>query len=144
MSRKTARPNTTSLLKNALFVALIVFGNTFGNLLLAVSMAHMPNIFDIPFQNYLFAMVGSRFFLSGTFLITLSMFAQLSMYTWADLSYVLPVTAIGYVVTAILGRFLLQETVSLSRWVGVVIISFGVILVAHTPADTKHLEGTNQ
>jgi uncharacterized membrane protein len=72
------------------------------------------------------------------------MFAQLSMYTWADLSFVLPVTASGYVVTAILGKLFLNEAVSISRWVGVVIIAFGVVLVAETRADTKHLEGTNQ
>ncbi len=66
------------------------------------------------------------------------MFAQLSMYTWADLSYILPVTASGYVITAILSKFFLAEHISPSRWIGVVVISLGVMCVAHTPADTKH------
>jgi drug/metabolite transporter (DMT)-like permease len=124
--------------KNAVFVSLIVLSNTFGNLLLAISMVAMPSIFSVPAHAYLLLILSRGSFLSGTFLITLSMFAQLSMYTWADLSYVLPVTASGYVVTAILSRFLLQENVSLSRWIGVLIISFGVVLVARTPSDTKH------
>lgn len=143
METKTARQTTGNVVKNALFVALIVFGNTFGNLLLALSMARMPSLFATPFQDYTVSLLSSPYFLSGTFLITLSMFAQLSMYTWADLSYVLPVTASGYVVTAILGKFFLQESVSFARWIGVVVISFGVCLVAHTPPDTKH-EGANQ
>jgi drug/metabolite transporter (DMT)-like permease len=141
---KAARQNTGITPKNVLFVMLIVFGSTFGNLLLAVSMAHMPSIFLIPFPDYMGQMFGNVSFLAGTSLITLSMFAQLSMYTWADLSYVLPVTASGYVVTAILSKFFLQESVSISRWIGVVIISFGVALVARTPSDTKHLEGAEQ
>jgi drug/metabolite transporter (DMT)-like permease len=141
---KAARQITHSPAKNALFISLIVFGNTVGNLLLAISMAQMPSISSIPFQDYIATMLSNVFFLIGTFLITLSMFAQLSMYTWADLSYVLPVTTSGYVVTAILSRFFLQEKVSVSRWIGVVIIAFGVALVAHTPSDTKHLEGEKQ
>jgi len=69
-----------------------------------------------------------------------SMFSQLTMYTWADLSYILPVTASGYVVTAILGKFFLKEQISTFHWIGVVIISFGVFFVAETPPDTKHHE----
>lgn len=128
-------------MKNIFFVALIVVGNTVGNLLLAITMSQMPGFRSVGLQDYLILILSNAFFLGGTFLITLSMFAQLSMYTWADLSYVLPVTASGYVVTAILSKFFLQENVSASRWLGVVIISLGVFLVAHTPSDTKHLEG---
>jgi drug/metabolite transporter (DMT)-like permease len=127
-------------LKNALFVVLIVLGNTFGNLLLAISMARMPSFSSVPFPQFLQLVLSNGFFLGGTFLSALSLLAQLTMYTWADLSYVLPVTASGYVVTAILGRFFLQEHVSVFRWIGVVIISLGVFFVAETPPDTKHLE----
>ena len=128
-------------MKNAVFVALIVFGNTIGNLCLAISMSQMPGFRSVILQSYMGSVLTNPFFLAGTFLITLSMFAQLSMYTWADLSYVLPVTASGYVVTAVLGKLFLREHVSISRWIGVVIISFGVLLVAQTRADTKHAEG---
>jgi drug/metabolite transporter (DMT)-like permease len=117
-----------------------VFGNTVGNLSLAISMSLMPAFSQVPLLNYATAVLTSPAFLVGTALIALSMFAQLSMYTWADLSYVLPVTASGYVVTAVLGKFFLHETVSVSRWTGVVVIAFGVLLVAETRADTKHLE----
>ena len=125
-------------MKNALFVALIVLGNTFGNTFLAITMNQLPGFPTVTLLSYAIALVTSPYFLSGTFLIALSMFAQLSMYTWADLSYVLPVTASGYVITALLGKFLLNETVSVSRWIGVLVIAFGVVLVAETRADTKH------
>ena len=36
--------------------------------------------------------------------------------SWADLTFVMPATAFGYVVIALMGRFWLHETLSLSRW----------------------------
>jgi drug/metabolite transporter (DMT)-like permease len=130
--------------KNAVFVSLIVLGNAIGNLLLAMGMNHMPGLLAVPFLDYLRNAFSSASLLGGTFLVTVSMVAQLYMYTWADLSYVLPVTASGYLVTAVLSKYVLQENVSVFRWVGVVLISFGVLFVARTPSDTKHLESVQQ
>ncbi len=140
---KTLDKETRCAIKNAIFVVLIVFGNTVGNLMLAISMNQTPSISSVTVPNYFGAMLTNPFFLAGTFLSALSLLAQLTMYTWADLSYVLPVTASGYVVTAILSKFFLQEHVSMFRWIGVVIISFGVFFVAETPPDTKHVDATH-
>ena len=130
--------------KNAVFVALIVLGNTVGNLFLAISMNSMPPFSSSSWLVYVGTILANPSFLGGTFLITVSMFAQLAMYTWADLSYILPVTASGYVITAILGKFVLDERPSISRWLGVAVISLGVILVADTTPDTKHGEGAER
>lgn len=143
MSPRTPR-KTQSALKNAIFITLVVFSNTIGNLLLAVGMTHMPDIMAVPFSSYLCAAVVNVFLAVGTVLLIVSMLAQLSLYSWADLSYVLPVTASGYVVTALLSKFFLQEHVSVSRWVGVIVISVGVFFVAETPSDTKHAGSHNQ
>ena len=143
--------DTRSTIKNVIFVALIVIGNTVGNLFLAISMSHMPAFSSVPLLSYAGLVLLNPSFLLGTFLIAVSMFAQLAMYTWADLSYVLPVTASGYVITALLGKFFLAENVSVTGWIGVIVISFGVVLVAetrpdtrHTEAPAKHLEGVAQ
>jgi uncharacterized membrane protein len=50
----------------------------------------------------------------------------------ADLSFVLPVTAVGYVVSTMLGRFVLQEPVSVERWIGTGLIFVGTALVSFT------------
>ncbi len=144
MATSGASPHEASPAKNAIFVLLIVLAQTWGNLLLAVGMNHMPGLLAISFSAYLHDAFTSISLVSGTLLVTVSMFAQLSMYTWADLSYVLPVTASGYIVTAILSRFILQEQVSVSRWVGVALIAFGVVFVARTPSETKDLERVEQ
>jgi drug/metabolite transporter (DMT)-like permease len=52
------------------------------------------------------------------------------------LSYVLPVTSIGYVLPAVVGRFFLHEQVSLLRWAGISLIMLGVILVGRTSPQT--------
>jgi len=54
----------------------------------------------------------------------------------ADLSYVLLVTSVGYVLVAILGWSVLGESISTWRWVGTALITFGVSLVGSTPPST--------
>ena len=72
-------------------------------------------------------------------LCLLGFFASyLTALSWADLTFVLPSTAFGYVVVALLGKLWLHETVSLYRWAGIVLIVCGVGFVANGPSLTQH------
>ena len=62
--------------------------------------------------------------------------SYLTALSWADLTYVLPATAFGNVIVALLSRFWLQETISLERWAGIVLITVGVGFVAQGPSLT--------
>jgi drug/metabolite transporter (DMT)-like permease len=64
-------------------------------------------------------------------------FCHLLLFSWADYSYVMPTTAANYVVVPLLGLLLLHETVGFTRWVGIAIISVGVILVGWTEPNTR-------
>jgi drug/metabolite transporter (DMT)-like permease len=66
---------------------------------------------------------------------------RMSLLSVADLSFVLPVTAAGYVISTLLGREVLHEEVSAARWVGAVLISAGTALVASTPRETTDVVG---
>jgi uncharacterized membrane protein len=66
---------------------------------------------------------------------------RMSLLSVADLSYVLPVTASGYVLSALLGRIVLHEQVSASRWLGVAMITLGTVFVASSPRITVAPEG---
>jgi len=64
--------------------------------------------------------------------------AYMNALSWADLTYVLPATSLGYVLLALIARFMLHEQVSLLRWLGIALISGGVSFVAGGPALTPH------
>lgn len=61
--------------------------------------------------------------------------------SWADLTYVMPATALGYVLLALVARFVLHEHISPLRWIGIVLITSGVGFVAGGPALTEHPRG---
>lgn len=60
------------------------------------------------------------------------------MLTWADYSYVQPVSALSYAVVSLLGYFWLGETVPPMRWLGIGIICAGVLIIVGTPHRTGH------
>src|ERR1700759_3794839 len=60
--------------------------------------------------------------------------------SWADLTFVMPATAFGYVVVALLSRFWLHEHLSVSPWIGILLIPPAVGFVANSPSRTEHPE----
>jgi uncharacterized membrane protein len=45
--------------------------------------------------------------------------AYMNALSWADLTYVLPATSLGYVLLALVAKFALHEQISLLRWLGI-------------------------
>jgi len=76
--------------------------------------------------------------IAGIVLLLGFMAANLTALSWADLTFVLPSTAFGYVVVALLARFWLHENISASRWAGIALIIAGVGFVANGPSRTEH------
>ena len=62
--------------------------------------------------------------------------AYMTALSWADLTYVLPATSLGYVLLALIAKFMLHENVTPTRWLGILLISAGVGLVAGGPELT--------
>jgi drug/metabolite transporter (DMT)-like permease len=60
--------------------------------------------------------------------------------SWADLTYVLPATAISYVFMALLAKIFLHENVTVAHWAGIVLITVGVGFVATGPSLTVPAE----
>lgn len=74
-------------------------------------------------------------------LLLLAFFASyMNALSWADLTYVLPATSLGYVLLAVVARFGLHEQVSPLRWLGIGLISGGVGFVTRGPALTRPQE----
>ena len=49
--------------------------------------------------------------------------------SWMEVSVVLPLTAIGYVTTALFAKLIIHEEISTLRWAGTIAIVIGAIMV---------------
>jgi uncharacterized membrane protein len=105
-----------------------------GNLSLAWGMRHTPAVSANPLL-YLQAMLDP-FVALGVGMLILALLTRMALLSLADLSFVLPVTAVGYVLAAALGKFFLNETVTLQRWLGTLLIFAGAALVSSTSRRT--------
>ena len=72
----------------------------------------------------------------GILFLTGFMLSYMTVLSWADYSYVMPAGAFGYALLTLLAVVFLHETVSPRRWVGVVLICVGVLLVGQTKPRT--------
>jgi uncharacterized membrane protein len=66
----------------------------------------------------------------GLGLLAMAFFSLLALLSWENVSYVVPLTALSYVVGALMAKIFLGEKVDLVRWVGVLLVVVGVVLVA--------------
>jgi drug/metabolite transporter (DMT)-like permease len=76
----------------------------------------------------------------GILLLGIFFGLYLAALSWADLSFVLPITAFGYTLNAFMSWRLLGEHVSLARWIGTLIICVGVAVVSRTEQSTTRPE----
>lgn len=72
----------------------------------------------------------------GIFFLSGFMLSYMTVLSWADYSYVMPAGAFGYAILTLLAVVFLHETVSTRRWIGVVLICVGVLLVGQTKPRT--------
>jgi uncharacterized membrane protein len=126
--------------KTRVFTAIVILSNAFGNMFLAWGMRHGAGELTSPLS-FLRALF-SPWVSVGICLLITWMISRMFLLSWADLSYVLPVTASGYVLNTVLGRLFLGEQVSPARWAGTLLIMAGVILVGlgnpgHIPLDQE-------
>ena len=89
-------------------------------------------------QAFLMTVTSGTIWLAILFLIGF-MASYMTVLSWADYSYVMPAGAFGYAVLTFLAVVFLHEPVSPRRWVGVVLICFGVLLVGQTKPRTTEV-----
>ena len=104
---------------------VVVLSNVFGNFFMKFG---MPARLDTPLD-YI-TVLFRPYVALGVALLILWMMSRMALLSWADLSYVLPVTAVGYVLVALAGRVLLHEQITAKRWAGIAFIMAGVALVS--------------
>jgi drug/metabolite transporter (DMT)-like permease len=118
--------------KYLVLLGIAAFGSI-GDTLLARGMKSFGQVRPNEFL-HLFAAVLNPYVVLGIFFLFAFLSTYLSALSWADLTYVLPATAFGYVFIALIARFCLHEHISPVRWLGIILISAGVGFVAGGPA----------
>jgi drug/metabolite transporter (DMT)-like permease len=120
-------------------LAVIIFG-AFGDCSLSRGMKQVGEISLTHWQK-IFVALTNPWVVVGILLLLGFFASYLTSLSWADLTYVLPATAVGYVLIALLARFFLHEEVSVVRWIGIALIVAGVGFVASGSHTTQHPEG---
>jgi uncharacterized membrane protein len=113
------------------FLALKAAGNSW----MAWGMKQIPERMSMDPALYMRAMLNP-FVAMGIVALILALLTRMALLSLADLSYVLPVTAIGYVIAVFLGKVFLHEAVTPQRWMGTLLIFGGAVLVGTTSRNT--------
>jgi len=121
--------------KTQYLVLLVVITNVLGNVSLSRGMHQVGRIVSASPFDYVRAF-ANPWTAAGICILIIWMLSDLALLSRADLSFVLPVTASAYVLVALLGHFFLHDHISWQRWLGILLISGGVILAEITPSRT--------
>ena len=118
-------------------LAMVVCANA-GDLMLKRGMSQIGAVqLTLPGVTHAFRMtVTNGTIWVGIFFLTGFMVSYMTVLSWADYSYVMPAGAFGYAVVTFLARFVLGEQVTAVRWLGVLLICGGVLLVSRTKPRT--------
>lgn len=107
----------------------------FGDTFLDIGMKRLPAI-ELSHPSSLISAVLTPWVAGGIALLLVWFGSQISALSWADLSYLLPVTSFGNVIVALLAWRWRHEQISSLRWIGILLITAGVGFVARGPSYT--------
>lgn len=126
--------------KTRSFALLVILSNALGNFSLTWGMKHRGEGLTLSPLSYVEAILTPWVAL-GILLLILWMLARMALLSWADLSYVMPVTSLGYVANSVMGRLFLHEQVTAERWIGTLLIVAGTALVGIGNVQTSPPSG---
>ena len=115
-----------------LFFSLIVIAGTAGELCVSRAMKDIGEVHDFrpaALIKVILRALRVKWMWSGVGLMTVGFFSLLAVLSFENVSFVVPVTALGYVAGALGGRFFLGERVNSRRWAGILLVCVGVTLV---------------
>jgi uncharacterized membrane protein len=125
-------------LKTLVMVCVMVCCANAGDLMLKKGMSQIGAVqLSLPGVAHAFRLTVTNGTLwLGIFFLCGFMLSYMTVLSWADYSYVMPAGAFGYALLTFFAVVFLHESVSARRWVGVVLICVGVLLVGQTKPRT--------
>jgi multidrug transporter EmrE-like cation transporter len=131
-------PQTHKTKTYVLLFLLVLLGSV-GNTILSKG---MKDAGDLDISRFSSLLAGAtRVLTSGTIWAGIAMMlgfmvCHMLVLSWADYSFVMPFSAIAYALVPLLAYLFLHEQVSTARWIGIVLIVLGVVLINRTPHRT--------
>jgi len=119
-------------LKTFLLLSSLILCSSLGEILSAKG---MQQIGDVSFRprallGAFWRMLRNQYLFFGVVFMAASFFSFISLLSYADLSFVVPLTAVGYITNTLGARFFLHERISRERWLGTLLVACGVSLIS--------------
>jgi len=132
-------------MKTTIVLILSVIAQAVGNTCLSKGMKSIATTSDMAADGFSLLMLvqamTSPIIWIGIILLILFFAFFAAALSWADLSFVLPVTSVGYVLNVFLAHQFLNEPVSTIRWAGTILICLGVVFVSRSAGEKSSTRG---
>ncbi len=119
-------------MRTFVFLAMVVLSGTGGDIAMTHGMKRMGEVKDFS-PRAILGVLGRAlrlgWFWLGIALMALAFFSLLALLTWADVSFVVPATALNYVVGGLGAKILLGERLGRMRWAGILLVTLGVAVI---------------
>ena len=121
------------MIRSILMLGVLIFASTGGEIAITLGMKTIgepKRLRPKELAVFLLRALRNGWFWSGVPLMALSFYALLVLLSWDPISFVIPASALNYVVGTLGAKFILREQVTAARWAGVLMVCAGVALVA--------------
>ena len=118
-----------------LLLAILICGSTGGEIAITYGMKTAGEPARLRLRELLVFLgraVCNGWFWLGIPLMALSFYSLLVLLSWQPISFVIPASALSYVVGTFGAKYILREDITFARWLGVFLVCVGVALVAAT------------
>jgi len=114
-------------------LAVLILGSTGGEIAITHGMkatGEPTRLRPLQLLQFLGRAIRNCWFWAGVTVMAVSFYSLLVLLSWEPISFVIPASALSYVVGTLGAKYILGEQVSIARWAGVVLVCAGVALVA--------------
>jgi drug/metabolite transporter (DMT)-like permease len=116
----------------AIFFFFIVVSGTGGELCVSRAMKSIGEVHDFrprALVRFVFQAMRLPWMWIGIAMMAMGFFSLLAILSFREVSFVVPVSALSYVVGAVGAKLFLGERITTNRWLGIAIVAIGVTLV---------------
>jgi drug/metabolite transporter (DMT)-like permease len=120
-------------MREALLLAVLILGTSGGEIAMSRGMKSVgepARLRPRELLSFLGRAVRNGWLWAGIPLMAIAFYSMLVLLSWKAVSFVIPASALSYVVGTLGAKYILREDVSPVRWIGVLLVCAGVALVA--------------